>query len=74
MARWTIFLLISTPVISLDPLADGELLGRPEEAFAFLFDELKISLAVPEVSSREDLDQVLKAVEKIPSLRPYRKA
>ncbi len=60
------------PVISLDPLADKELLGRPDEAFTFLFGELKISIAVPEVSSEKELEQVLKAVEKVPSLRPYR--
>ena len=30
------------PVISLDPLADKELLERPDEAFSFLFEELKI--------------------------------
>ena len=62
------------PVISLDPLANKELLERPDEAFSFLFEELKIALAVPEVSSEEELEQVLKAVEKIPSLRSYRKA
>ncbi len=62
------------PLISLDPLADRELIEKPEEAFSFLFDELKISLAVAEVSSEEELDRVLNAAKEIPSLRPHRKA
>ena len=61
------------PVVSLNPFADKELVGKPEEAFSFLFDELKIGLAIAEVSSEEELEKVLKAVEKIPSLRPHRK-
>lgn len=61
------------PVISLDPLADKELLERPDEAFSFLFEELKIYLAIVEVSSEEELERILKSIDKIPSLRPHRK-
>jgi len=61
------------PVVGLDPFAQKELVGKPEEAFSFLFEELKIGLAIAEVSSGEELETVLKAVEKIPSLRPHRK-
>jgi hypothetical protein len=62
------------PVISLNALGDKDLAGNPEEALSFLFDHLKISLAVAEVSSEEELERVLMAVEKISSLRPHRKA
>jgi len=62
------------PVISLNPLADKELLGNLEDAFSFLFDELKICLAVAEASSEEEIEHILKAVERIPSLRPHPRA
>jgi len=62
------------PVISLDPLGDKELWERPDEAFSFLFEELKIHLAIVEVATEEELAKVLKSSEKIPSLRPHRKA
>ena len=62
------------PVISLDPLADKELLIKPEEAFSFLFNELKVYFAIAEVSSEVEMERILKSVEKISSLRPYRKA
>ena len=80
--RWSFFDLpqacsvikkFDKPLISLNPFAGKELAGNPEEAFSFLFDELRIGLAVAEVSSEEELEHVLKAVEKIPSLRPHRK-
>ena len=62
------------PVISLDPLGGKELLIKPEEAFSFLFNELKIYLAIAEVSSEGEMERILKSVEKISSLRPHRKA
>ncbi|HSB06665.1 MAG TPA: hypothetical protein VLK23_15900, partial [Thermodesulfobacteriota bacterium] len=62
------------PVISLDPLAGKGLLAKPDEAFSFLFDELKIYLAIAEVSSEGEMERILKSVEKISSLRPRRKA
>ncbi len=61
------------PVISLNPLADGTLLKNAEEAFSFLFKELKITLAVAEVHSEQEVEIVLSAAEKIPSLTPPRK-
>jgi hypothetical protein len=61
------------PVISLDPLSDKDLLERPDEAFSFLFEELKIHLAIVAVSSKEELERILKTIDKIPSLRPHRK-
>ena len=62
------------PVISLDALEDQELLMNPEEALSFLMNELKICLAIVKVSTEEELERILKAAEKIPSLRPHRKA
>lgn len=62
------------PVISLDPLADKELSKKPEEAFSFLFDELKIYLAIVEVTTQGELERILTSAERIPSLRPHRKA
>jgi hypothetical protein len=61
------------PVISLNPLSDGELWREPEEAFSFLFNELKIYLAIVEISSEEEVYRVFKAIDKIPSLIPSRK-
>ena len=61
------------PVISLNPLADGKLWREPEEAFSFLFNELKIYLAIVEITSEEEADRVLKAMDRIPSLIPLRK-
>jgi len=58
------------PVMSLNSLEGKELTASPEEALSFLFNDLKISLAIAEVSSEEELQRLLKAVEKIPSLRP----
>jgi hypothetical protein len=61
------------PVISLNPLADGKLWKEPEEAFSFLFNELKIYLAIVEITSEKEADTVLKAMDRIPSLIPPRK-
>jgi len=61
------------PVISLNPLADGDLLKEPEEAFSFLFTELKIYGALVEVASEEEAGTVMKAAELFPSLIPYKK-
>jgi len=61
------------PVISLNPLADGTLLRNSEEAFSFLFKELKITLAIAEIGSEQEAEILLNAVEKIPSLIPPRK-
>ncbi len=80
--RWSFFDLdqacdlikkFDRPVISLNPLADGKLLKTSEDAFSFLFNELKIYLAVVEVTSVQEVGTVLKAVEKIPSLIPPRR-
>jgi hypothetical protein len=62
------------PVISLNPLADGELLKKPEEALSFLFEELKIYLAIPEIKSEEEVRIIFEALKKFPSLIPHPKA
>ncbi len=61
------------PVVSLHPLDDPELRMNPAEAFSFLFKELKIYLAVAEVSSEAELEKTLEAAEEVPSLMPRRK-
>ena len=61
------------PVISLNPLADGTLLKNSEEAFSFLFKELKITLAIVEIHSEQEVEILLSAAEKIPSIIPPRK-
>ena len=61
------------PVISLNPLAEGEFLMEPGEAFSFLFRELKIAGALAEIGSEEEAKVILKAAEPFPSLIPYRK-
>jgi hypothetical protein len=61
------------PVISLNPLADGSLLNNSEEAFSFLFKELKISLAIAEMHSEQEVEILLSAADKIPSFSPPRK-
>lgn len=61
------------PVFSLNPLADGTLLKNSEEAFSFLFKELKITLAIVEIHSEQEVEILLSAAEKIPSLIPPRK-
>jgi hypothetical protein len=61
------------PVISLNPLADGTLLKNAEEAFSFLFKELKITLAIVEIHSEQEVEILLRAAEKMPSIIPPRK-
>jgi len=62
------------PVISLNPLADGELLDEPEEAFLFLFEGLKIHSAIAEVASEQEVIRIFESLKKLPSLIPHRKA
>ena len=61
------------PVISLNPLANGKLLKKPEEAFSFLFDELKIYSAITEVASEKEAQKIFEVLKKFPSLIPFRK-
>lgn len=61
------------PLISLDPLSDGRLSGELEEAFSFLFEELKVHLAITDVNSEEEARALFTGLEKIPSLIPFRK-
>ncbi len=78
--RWSLFDLpraatlikkFDKPVISLNPLADGRLLKRAEEAFSFLFEELKVIVAIVEIRSLHEAEIVLKAADKFPSfIRP----
>ena len=56
------------PVISLNPLADGKLLRTPEEAFSFLFNELKIHSAIAEIASEVDMRMIVEVLKKFPSL------
>ena len=56
------------PVMSLNPLADGKLLRKLEEAFSFLFDELKIYSAIAEIASEEDMRRIVEVLKKFPSL------
>lgn len=61
------------PVISLDPLFEGRLLEKSEEAFSFLFNELKVHSAIAEVTSEDQAKSLFGGGEKIPSLIPFRK-
>jgi hypothetical protein len=61
------------PVISLDPLSEGELLEKSEEAFSFIFDELKVHSAIAEINSEDEVKSLFKGLEKISSLTPFRK-
>jgi hypothetical protein len=61
------------PVISLDPLAGGTLLTESEEAFLFLFNELKIHSAIAEMNSEVELHSLLGGLGKIPSLISFHK-
>src|SRR4030042_829043 len=81
--KWSLFDLahacdlikqFDTPVISLNPLADGKLLRKSEEAFSFLFDELKIHSAIAEISTEKEARTIVEVLKKFPSLIPYRKA
>ncbi len=60
-------------MISLNPLADGKLLGKSEEAFSFLFDELKIQLAIVEIHTEKEALTIIESLKKFPSLIPHRK-
>ncbi len=62
------------PVISLNPLADGKLLRKSEEAFSFLFDELKIHSAIVEIATEKEVRTIVEALKKFPSLILHRKA
>ncbi len=62
------------PVISLNPLADGKLLGEAEGAFSFLFDELKVCAVIAGISSAEEARSIVEVLKKFPSLIPPRKA
>jgi len=61
------------PVISLNPFADGKLLIKAEEAFSFLFDELKIHSAIAEIASEEEMKGIVEVLEKFPSLISHQK-
>jgi hypothetical protein len=61
------------PIISLNPLSEGKLLKKSEEAFSFLFDELKIHSAIAEVTSEDQVESIFAGLENIPSLIPFRK-
>ena len=61
------------PVISLNPLADGQLLRESEEAFLFLFEGLKIHSAIAEVASEEEVRRIFESLKKLPSLIPHQK-
>ncbi|HUL30248.1 MAG TPA: hypothetical protein VLZ03_07300 [Thermodesulfobacteriota bacterium] len=80
--RWSLFDLqrasdlikkFDKPVISLDPLDDGNLLQESEKAFSFLFEELKICAAVAKIASEEEAGRVVEALKRFPSLIPPRK-
>jgi len=75
--RWSLFDLeeasrlirkFDRPVISLNPLADGNLMKDAEEAFSFLFEELRIHGAIVEVTSKGEVTKVLNAIEAFPSI------
>ena len=59
------------PVISLNPLADGSLLNESEEAFSFLFDELKVYAAIAEITSEGEGKKLIEVLKKFPSLIPH---
>ncbi len=61
------------PVISLNPLTDGKLLNESEEAFSFLFNELKIYAAVVKIGSEEEAGRIVEVLKNVPSLIPPRK-
>jgi len=61
------------PVISLNPLADGRLSEESKEALSFLFDELKVCAVIAKIPSEEEAKRIIEALQKFPSLIPYRK-
>jgi|GEM_PF-364521 hypothetical protein len=56
------------PVIGFNPFAEGELMQDSEEAFSFLFQELRIHGAIVEVTSKEEVTKTLNAIEAFPSI------
>jgi len=56
------------PVISLNPLADGVLWKESEEAFSFLFDELKVHAVIAKITSEEETKRIVEILNKFPSL------
>jgi hypothetical protein len=61
-------------LISLDPLADGTLYRKLDEAFSFLFEGLRIPAAIVEIGSEEEGTRILQGLERFPSVRSPRKA
>jgi hypothetical protein len=61
------------PVISLNPLDDGKLLKELEDAFFFLFDQLKVYAAIVEIVSEDEARRIIEVLTKFPSLIPPRK-
>jgi hypothetical protein len=61
------------PVISLNPLDGGKLLKESEEAFSFLFDELKVYALIAEIASEGEARRIIEVLRKFPSLIPHRK-
>lgn len=61
------------PVISLNPLDGGKLLEESEEAFSFLFDELKVYALIAEIASEGEARRIIEALRTFPSLIPHRK-
>jgi hypothetical protein len=56
------------PVIGFNPFVEGELMQDSEEAFSFLFQELRIHGAIVEVTSKEEVTKTLNAIEAFPSI------
>jgi hypothetical protein len=61
------------PVIGLNPLADGRLLNESEEAFSFLFDELKIYAVIAKIASEGEARKIIEVMKKFPSLIPHQR-
>jgi hypothetical protein len=61
------------PVISLNPLGDGTLMIESEEAFSFLFDELKVYAAIAKINSEREARKIIEVLKTFPSLIPPRK-
>jgi hypothetical protein len=61
------------PVMSLNPLADGKLSRKLEEAFSFLFDELKICSAIAEIASEAEMRRMVEVLIEFPSLISHQK-
>jgi len=61
------------PIIGLNPLADGVLLKKSEEAFFFLFDELKVHAAIVRIASEEEARTIVQVLKGFSSLIPPRR-